>query len=164
MEGGPSHIDLFDPSSSTSLQDKATHSFDRPVTAMGEVNSPLLASKERKQHGQGGLWISDWLPNHANIADELCPTKLRIRWNQPCWWSRLMNMDRSRRSPLPWCMGHLRVGNRKPKLPGFVVLKDSKSAIVNGVAVGGQASCLQDIKAYWNLRRTNRQSTTHQWS
>ena len=40
---------------------------------MGEVNSPLLESKRTwKQHGESGLWISDWLPNHSRIADELC--------------------------------------------------------------------------------------------
>ena len=74
MEGGPSHLDLFDPKPLLNkLAGKPLpNSFDRPVTAMGEVNSPLLESKRTwKQHGESGLWISDWLPNHSRIADEL---------------------------------------------------------------------------------------------
>ncbi|MEK9985290.1 MAG: DUF1501 domain-containing protein, partial [Opitutae bacterium] len=54
MEGGPSHIDLFDPKPLLNklAGQKLPDSFDRPVTAMGEVNSPLLASKRKwKQHG-----------------------------------------------------------------------------------------------------------------
>ena len=74
MEGGPSHIDLFDPKpllhklQGQSLPD----SFEKPVTAMGEVNSPLLADKRKwKQHGNSGLWISDWLPHTSKCADDL---------------------------------------------------------------------------------------------
>ena len=65
MEGGPSHLDLFDPKPLLNkLAGKPLpESFDRPVTAMGEANSPLLASKRQwKRHGQSGLWISDWFP------------------------------------------------------------------------------------------------------
>src|SRR5262249_19376206 len=74
MEGGPSHIDTFDPK--PVLQKMAgkplPDSIFRPVTAMGEVGSPLLASKRKwAQHGQSGLWVSDWLPNIATIVDEI---------------------------------------------------------------------------------------------
>ena len=54
MEGGPSHLDLFDPKPLLNkLAGKPLpDSFDRPVTAMGEVNSPLLESKRQwNQHG-----------------------------------------------------------------------------------------------------------------
>jgi hypothetical protein len=75
MEGGPSHLDLFDPKPLLNKLAGQTlpDSFERPVTAMGEVNSPLLECKRQwGQHGESGLWISDWLPNHSKIADELC--------------------------------------------------------------------------------------------
>ena len=43
MEGGPSHLDLFDPKPllNTLAGQSLPDSFERPVTAMGEVNSPL---------------------------------------------------------------------------------------------------------------------------
>ena len=71
MEGGPSHIDLFDPKpllkklSGQSMPE----SFERPVTAMGEVNSPLLEDQRKwAQHGDSGLWISDWLPRIRHLC------------------------------------------------------------------------------------------------
>ena len=71
MQGGPSHIDLFDPK--PVLQQLAGKplptSFKRPVTAMGEINSPLLESKRKwKQHGEGGTWVSDWLPHVCDMC------------------------------------------------------------------------------------------------
>src|SRR5258708_18659191 len=39
---------------------------------MGEAKSPLLQCKRTwKQHGQGGLWISDWFNKVAEHADDL---------------------------------------------------------------------------------------------
>jgi len=75
MEGGPSHLDLFDrkPLLRKLAGQKLPDSFETPVTAAGEVNSPLLPDQRKwAQHGESGLWISDWLPNHSRIADELC--------------------------------------------------------------------------------------------
>jgi hypothetical protein len=75
LDGGPSHIDLFDPKPElTKLHGKPLPgSFKRPVTAMGRTAyTPLLASKRHfQQHGQSGLWISDWLPEIATCADDL---------------------------------------------------------------------------------------------
>src|SRR5690349_20765758 len=62
MEGGPSHIDLFDPKPKLNelAGQKIPDSFGKVLTSMGEFNSPLLGSKRQwKQHGQGGIWISD---------------------------------------------------------------------------------------------------------
>jgi hypothetical protein len=75
LDGGPSHIDLFDPKPTlTKLHGKPLPaSFPRPVTAMGRTaHTPLLASKRTfKQHGQSGLWVSDWYPEIATCADHL---------------------------------------------------------------------------------------------
>src|SRR4051794_17333799 len=73
LDGGPSHIDLFDPKPQlTKLNGKPLpDSFERPVTAMGKTAfTPLLASKRAfKQHGESGLWVSDWYPEIATCAD-----------------------------------------------------------------------------------------------
>lgn len=75
MDGGPSHLDLFDPKPElTRLDGKPLPgSFRRPVTAMGKTAfTPLLASKRKfKQHGQSGLWVSDWYPEIATCVDKL---------------------------------------------------------------------------------------------
>src|SRR5688500_5396972 len=65
MEGGPSHIDLFDPKPKVNelAGQPIPSSFQKVITAMGEFNSPLLAAPRTwKQHGQSGLWMSEWIP------------------------------------------------------------------------------------------------------
>src|SRR5216117_3910568 len=75
MEGGPSHIDLFDPKPAL---DQLTgqpmpESFGRPITSMGTAGNSLMPSRRQwRQHGQSGLWISDWYPEVARHADDLC--------------------------------------------------------------------------------------------
>jgi hypothetical protein len=75
IDGGPSHIDLFDPKPElTKLNGKPLpDSFERPVTAMGRTAfTPLLATKRKfKQHGESGLWVSDWLPEIATCVDDI---------------------------------------------------------------------------------------------
>src|SRR6185503_16354845 len=74
MEGGPSHLDTFDPK--PKLREMAgqrlPESFGPIITAMGESESPLLADRRQwKQHGQSGIWVSDWLPHMAGCVDDL---------------------------------------------------------------------------------------------
>jgi hypothetical protein len=74
MEGGPSHIDLFDPKPALEKLhgQPMPESYGRPITAMGTANNTLMASQRQwKQHGQSGLWVSDWYPHIARHADDL---------------------------------------------------------------------------------------------
>ncbi len=142
MEGGPSHLDLFDPKP---LLNKLAgqplpDSFERPVTAMGEANSPLLESKRQwKQHGESGLWISDWLPNHGKIADELCVIRScvsdGINHAGGVCQMNTGSVFGGRPSLGSWVSYGL--GTENDSLPGFVVIKDSNSMIVNGARMWG---------------------------
>src|SRR5262249_62357181 len=73
-DGGPSHIDLFDPKPELAKLHGTPlpGTFKRPVTAMGRTAyTPLLASKRKfKQHGQSGTWVSDWYPEIATCVDD----------------------------------------------------------------------------------------------
>src|SRR5215203_5107800 len=74
MEGGPSHLDLFDPK--PELEKLAGQpmpaSFVRPLTSMGTVGNTIMPTKRKwAQHGESGLWVSDWYPNVAQQADDL---------------------------------------------------------------------------------------------
>ncbi len=75
LDGGPSHIDLFDPKPQLNKLDgqPLPASFDRPMTAMGKTAfTPLLGSKRSfKQHGQSGTWVSDWYPEIARHVDDI---------------------------------------------------------------------------------------------
>jgi hypothetical protein len=144
MEGGPSHIDLFDPK--PALRDLAgkplPSSFERVITAMGEMESPVLASRRKwKQHGQSGLWISDWLPYTAQCADDLCV--IRSCWSDGinhaggvCQMNTCAPMA-GRPSLGSWVSYGL--GTENQDLPAFVVMQDNKSPVVNGPRNWGTA-------------------------
>src|SRR3954468_20464806 len=74
MEGGPSHLDTFDPKPKLNelAGQQLPPGYKRVITAMGEIDSPLLASKRMwKQYGESGTWVSDWLPHTAQCVDDI---------------------------------------------------------------------------------------------
>ena len=81
MEGGPSHLDLFDPKPALDklAGQPMPESFGKVITAMGTASNALMPTKRSfKQHGQSGLWVSDWLPNIAQHVDDM--TVIRSCW------------------------------------------------------------------------------------
>ncbi len=137
MEGGPSHIDLFDPK--PVLNELAGQplpdSFGEVLTAMGESRSPLLASKRQwKQYGENGTWVSDWLPHTATCVDDIAVIR-------SCWAeginhsSGVCQMNTcsilgGRPSLGSWVSYGL--GTENADLPAFVVMQDNRSSVVNG--------------------------------
>src|SRR3984893_2296579 len=74
MEGGPSHIDLFDPKPELTRNDGKTlpPSFGPVFTPMGVGGNTLMASRRKfAQHGTSGMWVSDWYPEIAQVVDEV---------------------------------------------------------------------------------------------
>ena len=142
MEGGPSHLDLFDPKP---LLNKLAgqplpESFDRPVTAMGETESPLLESKrDWKQHGESGLWISDWLPKHSAIADDLCVIRSCVSdgINHAGGVSQMNTGSVFGGRPSLGAWVNYGMGSVSENLPAFVVIKDSNAMVVNGTRCWG---------------------------
>ena len=137
MEGGPSHIDLFDPKPLLNklAGQRMPQSFKRPITAMGETESPLLASPRTwKRHGQSGAWVSDWLPHTAGCVDDLAVIR-------SCWTNGInhsggvcqMNTGQplaGRPSLGSWV--NYGLGTANENLPAFVVMTDTKSTPTNG--------------------------------
>ena len=137
MEGGPSHIDLFDPK--PKLVDLAgkplPSSFAPVITPMGEYNAPLMPSKRTwKQYGQSGAWVSDWLPHTAQHVDAMAIIR-------SCWGNGLnhsngvcqMNSGSTlggRPSLGSWVTYGL--GTENESLPAFLVLEDDDGKVING--------------------------------
>ncbi len=142
MEGGPSHLDLFDrkPMVNRLAGQTLPESFERPVTAMGEVNSPILECKRQwTQCGDSGLWVSDWLPHHHAIADELCVINSCVSDGiNHAGGVCQMNTGAvfgGRPSLGAWVSYGL--GKQTESLPTFVVMKDSGAMVVNGARAWG---------------------------
>jgi len=134
MEGGPSHVDLFDPKPKlTELNGQPMpESFGRPITAMGTASNTLMASQRTfKQHGQSGLWVSDWYPHIAEHVDDLAVIR-------SCWANGLNHVGSvcqmntgdilaGRPSLGAWLTYGLGSSNRN--LPTFVILLDDREVV-----------------------------------
>src|ERR1700704_4488460 len=74
MEGGPSHVDLFDPKPLLSKLDgkPVPDSIGKPSqTSRGTAHNTLMASRRKwKQYGQSGMWVSDWYSNIGEHVDD----------------------------------------------------------------------------------------------
>lgn len=137
MEGGPSHLDLFDPKPllNTLAGQKLPESFGRVITAMGEEDSPLLACpRQWKQHGQSGLWVSEWLPQVAACADDLCVIRScygdGVNHSAGVAQMNSGSIVGGRPSLGSWVTYGL--GTENQNLPSYVVLTDTTDLPVNG--------------------------------
>lgn len=129
MEGGPSHIDLFDPKPELVRRhgQPLPASYGKVLTPMGTGGNTLLASKRRfRRYGQSGLEFSDWLPNMARWADQFAVLRA-------CHADGLNHvgsvLQMNTGSILPgrpslgsWALYGL--GTVNQNLPGFVVMTD----------------------------------------
>src|SRR5947207_1333189 len=143
MEGGPSHLDTFDykPKLRELAGQRLPESFGPIITAMGEVDAPLLADRRQwKQHGQNGIWVSDWLPHMAECVDDLAVVR-------SCWGEGLnhangvgqMNTGSilgGRPSLGAWVSYGL--GSENQNLPAFTVLCDNNGKVNGGPRNWGQ--------------------------
>ncbi|HLK61766.1 MAG TPA: DUF1501 domain-containing protein [Chthonomonadaceae bacterium] len=134
MEGGPSHIDLFDPKPELVrlAGQPLPPSFGRPITAMGTANNALMPTKRTFQpYGQSRIPVSDWYTEIAQHVDKM--TVLRS-----CWADGLNHVGSvcqmntgailaGRPSMGAWVQYGLGTANRD--LPAFVVLLDDKEPI-----------------------------------
>jgi Protein of unknown function (DUF1501) len=129
MEGGPSHLDTFDPKPElTRLHgQRLPASFGTVITPMGTGGNKLLASKRQfRKYGRSGLEVSDWLPHIAGCADDLAVVR-------SCWADGLNHVGSicqmntgsvlaGRPSLGSWVLYGL--GSENRNLPGFVVMSD----------------------------------------
>jgi len=135
MEGGPSHVDLFDPK--PKLQELAGQpipdSMKPKFTAMpGTSKNGLMPSKRTfQQYGQSGLWVSDWYTNLAQHVDDM--TVIRSCWTDGInHLGGVLEMNTGsilggRPSLGAWVNYGLGSANRS--LPSFVVMLDDRDPI-----------------------------------
>jgi hypothetical protein len=137
MEGGPSHLDSFDPKPLLNRHagKPLPESYGTVITAMGESRSPLLASRRRwSQHGQSGLWLSDWLPHTASCADHLAVVRScvadGINHSTGVCQMNTGSILGGRPSLGSWI--NYALGSLNNNLPSYVVMQDNPTSVVNG--------------------------------
>ena len=134
MEGGPSHLDLFDykPKLIEMTGQPMPASFGKPITAMGTAGNTLLGTRRTfQQYGQSGIWVSDWYPHIAQHVDKLSVIR-------SCWADGLNHVGSvcqmntgsilaGRPSMGAWLTYGLGSANRN--LPTFVVMLDNSEPV-----------------------------------
>jgi hypothetical protein len=137
MEGGPSHLDTFDPKPELTRRhgQRLPASFGTVITPMGTGGNTLLASRRTfRKYGQSGLEVSDWLPHTAGCADDLAVVR-------SCWADGLNHVGSvcqmntgsilaGRPSLGSWALYGL--GSVNQDLPGFVVMTDNPGEPAGG--------------------------------
>ena len=141
MSGGPPHLDIFDykPELVKRNGQAAPDEFVKGKTFAFTSGVPKLMGTPRtfSQHGPGGIWMSDAVPNFQSVANEMCVIKSMYTEQFNHAPAELLLFTGSARQGRPsmgsWVTYGL--GSANDNLPGFVVL------ISNGVQPSGGQSC-----------------------
>ena len=142
MHGGPSHVDLFDPK--PELEKYAgkplPDSFGMVMTRRKVAENPLLGPvKPLRPRGQSGLEVSDFLPEIARHADELCVIRSlhgdSVNHPQSVYQMNTGSILMGRPSVGSWVAYGL--GSENRDLPAFVVLPDPGGGLKGGPPAWG---------------------------
>ena len=128
MDGGPSHVDTFDPKPLlTRYQGQAIGEGAVSKRSQSSAGRVWLGSPWRfRQHGESGLWISSLFPRIAGIADEICVVR-SMRGELPLHGQQNLLMHTGRingHAPSFGAWISYGLGSENQNLPGYVVLNN----------------------------------------
>jgi hypothetical protein len=136
MQGGPSHLDLFDPKPELDKRDGQKFTGDIKYDDAAHASTTLLASPWKfQQHGQSGIAVSELLPHFAQIVDDV--TLIRSmqtgvsNHGQSIYAMQNGRILGGRPTLGSWLTYAL--GSEAQDLPAFVALTDSRGLPVLGV-------------------------------
>jgi hypothetical protein len=130
LNGGPSHIDTFDPKPALKKHEgeQPSGKLYKKSSGTGFMPSPL----EFKRHGQSGIEVSESLPNLASIIDDCCVIR-SMHTDVPNHEPALIQMHTGNVQPIRPSMGSwllYGLGTENQNLPGYVVLRPSSKIVV----------------------------------
>lgn len=136
MQGGPSHIDLFDPKSELTKRHMQTFTGDIKHDNAAQASSKLFGSPWKfSKHGETGMELSELVPCLAEIADDICLIRsMHTGVNNHGQSINALNTGNilgGRPSLGSWFTYAL--GSEADNLPAFVVLTDPTGLPVLGV-------------------------------
>lgn len=130
LNGGPSHIDTFDPKPKLLEMEGQQPSGElyKKNKGTGFMPSPLKFAK----HGQSGIDVSETLPHLAKIIDDCCIIR-SMKTDVPNHEPALLQMHTGNLQPIrpsigSWALYGL--GTENENLPGYVVLRPSPKIVV----------------------------------
>ena len=142
MHGGPSHVDLFDPKpdlikyAGQPLPDSFGSVMTRRKVAKNPLKPPV---KPFRRRGESGLEISDFLPEIAKHADDLCVLRSchgdSVNHPQSVYQMNTGSILMGRPSLGSWVSYGLGTENRN--MPAFVVMPDPGGGLKGGPPAWG---------------------------
>jgi hypothetical protein len=130
LNGGPSHVDTFDPKPALKRYagDQPNGTLYKKSAGTGFLPSPL----EFKRHGQSGIEVSESLPHLASIIDDCCVIR-SMHTDVPNHEPALLQMHTGNVQPIRPSLGSwllYGLGTENQNLPGYVVLRPSSKIVV----------------------------------
>ncbi|MFN7561905.1 MAG: DUF1501 domain-containing protein [Prosthecobacter sp.] len=128
MDGGPSHVDTFDPKPILKKHEgKAIGESAVTKRSQSNANRVWFGSPwEYKHRGQRGLWVSELFPHIAQVADKLCVVRSMVG-ELPLHGQQNLLLHTGRilgQAPSFGAWVSYGLGTENANLPGYVVLNN----------------------------------------
>jgi hypothetical protein len=128
MDGGPSHVDTFDPKPMLAKhQGEKIGESAVSIRSQSDANRVWLGSPwEFRQRGESGLWVSDLFPRIAEVADRLCVVRSLVG-ELPLHGQQNLLLHTGRilgQAPSMGAWVNYGLGSESSHLPGYVVLNN----------------------------------------
>ncbi len=136
MQGGPSHLDLFDPKPAMKKYDGKEFPGKIKYDNAAQASPVVLASPWKFQkHGECGTELSELLPGLSKIVDDITVVRsMHTGVNNHGQSIHALNTGRILRGrPALGSWLTYGLGNRSQELPAFVAMTDPKGIPVEGV-------------------------------
>jgi len=137
MNGGPSHVDLFDPKPMLEKHngepyfEKIVNDVSSPKAAGGLMRSPFRF----QQYGKSGIWVSELMPHFSTQVDSVAMIRSMYTIH-PEHEPALFMVHSGRTMPGRPAIGSWVIyglGTESQNLPAYVVLDDPLGLPINGV-------------------------------
>jgi hypothetical protein len=130
MNGGPSHVDTFDPKPLLACYEgeQPTGELYKKTKGSGFMPSPFTF----RRHGQSGIEVCETLPNLARIIDDCCVIR-SMHTDVPNHEPALLQMHTGNLQPIRPSLGSwllYGLGTQNENLPGYIVLRPSPKIVV----------------------------------
>jgi hypothetical protein len=130
MNGGPSHVDTFDPKPELTRHDGSAP--PDSISTGRRMGGKLMGSPfSFAKYGQSGIDVSELYPHLAGCVDDLCVLR-SMHTDVPNHEPALLMMNSGQIQPTRPCLGSwltYGLGTENQNLPGFVVLCPGKPVV-----------------------------------
>jgi hypothetical protein len=130
MNGGPSHVDTFDPKPAL-LHYSGQSPPAKLVTGRPKAGKIMPSPFAARPHGQSGIAVTELFPHVAACIDEICVIR-SIYTDNPNHEPSLLMMNSGNMQPIRPSLGSwltFGLGTDNQNLPGFVVLCPGKPVV-----------------------------------